>query len=159
MQVANISGYLKQNVHKNHVNKHFWDHEIQHFSQINSNEMLIEKELEVLEKMTAIAALRSYNQKSKASSSTTPTEEESRSSITQSEEESSGSSIHINENRSSYAPKRKQEEDKEITTTPTKRPNQQQTLSEKFRVYKQKVMHDAARGADFSLETNVSELI
>lgn len=53
--------------------------------------------------MTAIAALRSYNQKSKASSSTTPTEEESRSSITQSEEESSGSSIHINENRSSVS--------------------------------------------------------
>ncbi|KAI8888507.1 hypothetical protein K501DRAFT_173070 [Backusella circina FSU 941] len=89
--------------------------------------------------MTTTAALRSYNQKSKASSSdtpaeeesssiTTPTEEESRSSIIQPEEESSDSSIYFNENRSSYVPKRKQEEDKEITATPTKRPNQQQTL-------------------------------
>ncbi|KAI8056376.1 hypothetical protein BDF21DRAFT_430664 [Thamnidium elegans] len=40
-----------------------------------------------------------------------------------------------------------------------KRPNKQETLAEKFMKYKQKIVHASATGLEFSLETNLPELI
>ncbi|KAI9363593.1 hypothetical protein BD770DRAFT_407172 [Pilaira anomala] len=115
--------------HTDHTNKYFWDNEIKKISKLASEELLIEKRLEIETKNTVVTALRHFNEGASGSSSSSNT----------------------------IPSKRK---GKETDTAPTsKKPNHQETLTDMFSSYKKKIVRDAANNMEFSLETNLSELV
>ncbi|KAG1453017.1 hypothetical protein G6F56_007672 [Rhizopus delemar] len=148
---------IAKNARNNHANKYFWNHEASKIAKMVFDELFAEKELEIMEKVTAATTLCSYNQKSLSTSNNSLQQDVSSNVNMDSISEGQESNDNAGKNHSQ---KRKQQNDEgEATTVPAKRPNQQETLTEKLIAYKQKIMHDAARGFDFNLETNLSELV
>ncbi|KAI7898192.1 uncharacterized protein BX663DRAFT_269891 [Cokeromyces recurvatus] len=143
--------WLKQSAHNDCANKYFWDHEVSKIAMAASDESFAEKKLEIMKKITAVTALHSYNQDSLSTSNH---------SLQQDVSSSSSMDDLSNDNTDrNHSIKRKHQKDDASTTMQAKRPNKQETLAEKFKTYKQKIIHDAATELEFSLETNLPELI